>query len=296
MANPWTLDVVDGYAFVADNEAGVVLVSLDSPDAPTVVEVVETAGRPVDIAVTDSRVFVAQGGFGVEIFERTGRELEPLGILDTPGTAQAVDANDEVLAIAAWSQVVTYDADSLVLLATEKLQAFPDFEQDLGVALRDDHVFIAEWNDMHILEHRDGYIAADMWTPEQMLAFEASAEDARAVVVENRGHLPLKVTGAVSSHEAFGVSFTELLLPPGSAEAFEVRYSPGHDVNGAVLTVTSNDIDRPELPLGLVSHDTSRIDVGDKLTSSFSFLDPSGSSQLDGLSGHVVVLAYFALF
>ena len=38
------------------------------------------------------------------------------------------------------------------------------------------------------------------------------------------------------------------------------------------------------------------VDVGDKLTDAWAFLDPSGAGQLSGLEGKVIVLAYFALF
>lgn len=296
MVNPWRLAVHGDALFVADRDVGVVVLSLADPSLPVVASVVETAARPADLAVTDTQVFVAEGGFGVEVFNREGAALSSTAVIDTQGTAQSVAATDDVLAVAAWSHVATYDPDSLVLLATERLATFPTFEQDLGIAIQGDHVLVAEWNDMHVLQHREGFVAADLWTDEQMLAFDATTEGARAVVVHNRGHLPLQISGVTPSHEAFGVDFSELILPPGQGDAFEVSFTSGFDVGTATVTVTSNDIDLPELPLGLIARDTARLDVGDRLTDAFAFLDPSGASQLSALEGHVTVLAYFALF
>ena len=53
-------------------------------------------------------------------------------------------------------------------------------------------------------------------------------------------------------------------------------------------------LDRLSLPIRV--GDSSLIDVGDQIGSMFGFLDPNGAGQVSGLEGHVVVLAYFALF
>ena len=46
----------------------------------------------------------------------------------------------------------------------------------------------------------------------------------------------------------------------------------------------------------LLAGDSDRLDIGDTLGDEFGFLDPTGAGQVEGLRGHVTVLAYFALF
>jgi LVIVD repeat len=297
LGNPWKIALDGDLAFVADNELGVAVIDVSQPGTPTLVGVTPTAGRPVDVAVTEDRVFVAEGGFGVEVFERNGSTLEAMRSIDTRGTAQAVDSNGDVLAVAAWSHVAIYEPDSGVLLASERLRGYPAFEQDLGVAMVDDLVFVAEWEAMHVLRHRPGFVAADLWIDDSQIEVPSDSPATRAVVLHNRGHLPLRIDDIAADNGAFAVQGTSLVVPPGAGDFVELDYTPPGPVGGlSTLTITSNDIDRPNYDLGLVSVDTSKLNVGDPLDDSFAFLDPSGAGQLAGLQGKVVVLAYFALF
>jgi len=88
-------------------------------------------------------------------------------------------------------------------------------------------------------------------------------------------------------------------VPPKQGRAFEVAFTPPAPESGqGSLILHSDDPDSTQSPMSvlLVARDSPGLDVGDTLTEEFAFLDPAGSPDLSGLEGHVVVLAYFALF
>ncbi len=299
LGNPWKLDLDGGLAFVADNELGLAVLSLADPAAPEMLQMVPTTGSPVDVDATTERIYVAEGGFGVEVFDRDGANLTSVAQLETRGTAQAVAASpsQQVVAVAAWSHVALYHADNLALLGTETVRNYPLFEQDLGVAMADDRIYVGEWEGLHVLRYRQGRLAADLWTDTLLLQMPSDEPGVRALVVRNRGHLPLRVDDVVPDHASFAVDRPSFVIAPGEADFFEVTFTPpGPDTGKGILRLFSNDPDVPEKRLGLIVSESDRINVGDSIDEDFAFLDPSGAGQLAGLDGHVIVLAYFALF
>ena len=57
------------------------------------------------------------------------------GYIGNATVAEAVRQGYDVIAVAAWSHVALYDDASFVLLATPKIRGYPDFEQDVGIAM-----------------------------------------------------------------------------------------------------------------------------------------------------------------
>lgn len=297
--NAWRLLLRDDLLFVADYGEGISVLSLADPLAPVRMTTVETAGPPRDVAASGERLFVAMGGFGVAAYDLAQPTAPSLvGSIETSGTAQRVDANERIVAVAAWSHVALYDAETLELVATEKLAQFPDFEQDLAVDVVGDWVFVAEWNNLHALEHEPQFTGPDLWLDESFYTFEAGGVGVRTVVVHNRGSIPLQVTNVMTNSEAFQVSRTTFAVAPGGQEFFEVTYTPGVAYDQAFLILLTNDPDPLDAvyKTGLIVEDSDLLNVGDTLTQEFSFLDPNGAFELEALKGRVTVLAYFALF
>jgi hypothetical protein len=302
VGNAWKVvpDPAEDVLYVVDNEVGLQVVSIADPQNPTVLATVPTTGQPRDAHLADGRLFVAMGGFGVDVFDASDpSELVALGTIETAGSAQAVSADDGTVAVAAWSHVALYDAATLVLVGTETLAAYPLFEQDIAVAMNGRHVFVGEWEGLHVLQFRPGYVAPDLWISEQLFQFDADQTDARAVLVDNRGYLPLSILSASVSHPAFSLDRTELTIPGGANDYLEVTFQPPGPNNGlSTLTLATNDPDPHDTSYlaGLLTVESALLNIGDSLDDDFSFLDPNGAGQLSGLQGHVVVLAYFALF
>ena len=307
-----TLDkVVDGFdnaikptvhgehLYVADGVGGMRVLSLADPLTPVHVGHFEFPGMVRDVEVDGDRALLALGGDGVEVVD-VSIPTAPIGVghIETRGTAQSVSLEGDIIAIAAWSHVAVHDRETLQLLTTERVRTSPSFEQDVAVSIQDGFLYVGEWTDLHVLEYRPGYVAPDLWVDEELLGFAEDESADRVLAVRNRGYLDLDVVN-IELEDSFSSNRSWLRVPPQSARALEVSYEPPAPPGGtSQLRLHNNDPDLSQNPttLPLVARDTSGIDVGDVLTEDFAFLDPTGSPQLQGLRGKVVILAYFALF
>lgn len=297
--------VVEGERLlVADQLGGVKVLSLEEPATPRFVTTLSSLGMARDVAAHGDLAVVALGGGGVDVFDLSNEDVAQVGHIDVAGTAQAVDVDDEVIAIAAWTHVALHDRDSLQLLATERVRNSPQFEQDLGIALEGDLVHVAEWEGHHVLQRHNGLVAPDIWVEEDLIEFAPQESGDRAIVVRNRGYLDLDVrevsVDSGTLDQPFSVDTTRFRVPPQRASAFELSYTPGGASAGpsprVILDSNDPDVQQSPLVVPIQASASDRIDVGDELTAEFGFLDPSGMGSVDGLRGHVTVLAYFALF
>jgi len=297
--NAWTLALDGELAYVADTDAGVRIISLAVPLSPVHAGAIETRGRARHVAVAEGRLFVALGGSGVDVFDVT-EPTAPVRVdtIALPGSAQAVAVDGGLLAVAAWSHVAVYDSDRLLLLGTERLRD-AGRSQVLGIAVSGDLVFAGEWEGLHVLRHRPGFVAPDLWIDDDLYQFARFDLDARVVIARNRGRLPLVIDDIATTHASFSVDRESLALGAGAADYTELTYlPPGPPPGEHHLELSSNDPDPAEAlyRIPLLADNRPGIDVGESLSTDFAMLDPTGAGQLSGLKGHVVVLAYFALF
>ncbi len=299
LTNAWKLDADKTTLYVADGEGGVALVDISEPTSPAIVAQMDTTGVARDIDYHEGRLYVALGTLGVGIFDVADDALSHVATIDANGSVQAVSVDDGVLAVAAWSHVAMYTTSDLALIGTERVKPYPGFETDFGIAMRDDVAYVAEWTGMHTVRYVPGLVAPDLDVSHELLDFGSKTGDVKIVLVRNRGQLDLEVNDIQVEPDVFSVEPTTLTVPPGGVDLFEVTYTgPGTPVQG-MATLLTNDPDPyhdPFTMLLLAGKSGGKIGVGDPLTASFSFLDPSGANQLDALKGNVVILAYFALF
>jgi hypothetical protein len=294
--NAAKLELGGEHLYVTDGVAGVQVLSLEDAAVPAIVATIETLGLPRHLHLFDDLLYVALGGDGVEVYD-VSEPSAPLqaGHLDSMGVVQAVARQGDRLAVAAWSHTAIYDANTFDLLATERTRPPPGFEQDLGVAMAGDHVFVGEWEGLHILEFQPGIETPDVWVPHDLIAFDQAGSD-RVVLVENVGQRPLKLCGVSVDQGSFAVDFHPMTLDPGASGAFELSYEPPAPNELSYVTLVTNDPDpgQAELRLLLEPGSDDKLNVGDRLDENFAFLDPGG--DLAALEGKVIVLAYFALF
>lgn len=308
-ANAWKIDLdeAEQHGYVADAESGLVVLDLADPAQPIIVGAAPTTGSPRDVEVHRGRAYVALGGAGVDVFDLTDpTQPRHVTTLDGQGSVQAVAAAGDLLALASWSHLAVHDVTNLNRLGTEDVGVFPHFDQVLGVAVSDDLIFVGEWEGLHVVQHRPGFVSPDIQVEEELIQLELGVETARAIIVKNRGQLDLEVSDIritnAPTPSPFSVSPTTLSIPPGGADVFELLYRPSGDGAApdatARLVMSTNDPDASQNPLQLfvIAEESSRLNVGDAIDEDFAFLDPSGAGQLTGLHGNVVVLAYFALF
>jgi hypothetical protein len=311
---PTLLHVVSGFdnavkvavagdtAYVADGQGGLKVVDISEPAHAAIVQSVPTAGLAKDVDVSGGRVFVARGSDGIDVFDAFLPQILQLeGHIEVAGSTQGVAADGRLLAAANWTHLAVYDTTTLQLVGTEDLRTFPRFDQVFGVALRGDLVFAGEWEGLHIVQHRPGYVGPDLWIENELLSFEGNEIDAQVLVVRNRGQLDLDITQIQAEDpDLFTVEPTYMLIPPGGADVMEVLYTPPAEPLASVqsrLIFHTNDPDSNQNPfeMFLITGDSTRLNVGDVLTPPFGFLD-EGGGDVNALGGNVIVLAYFALF
>jgi len=295
--NAQKIAVRGDFAYVTDQRRIQVLDASD-PSAPVALGGVVTSGAPRDVAVDATHVFVALGADGVEVFRRDGSALIRERRLDLDGSAQAVEVHGDYVAIANWDHLALLERDGLDRVGGIRLKQ--QFEQTWGVAMTDDFVFAAEWFATHTLAIRPGFVAPELASETELLTFTAGQPDSRTVWFTNRGPLNALLGEVQSDHPAFEASLTETRVRPGDRAAVIVSYDPGggDPPDRPRLALWSNDPSDTEspLPLALFAADTELLDVGDRLTEDFAFLDPTGQGELANLEGKVTLLEYFALF
>lgn len=286
----------DGFLYVADADGAVHTIDVADPSAPVLLGTTPTVGSARDLDFDDGQLFVALGGDGVASYSLADPAVpELVDQVVMAGSAQGVDADGPYLAVASWTYSAVLDADTLELLATENVTPFPDFEQDLDIALDGTRVMVGEWEGLHLLEYQVGVTAPDAWIDEDLYAFDLDEASDRVIVIENRGQEELVVSDIAALDLAYSIlADLPMHIPPGGKGAFEIAYQPP-SLETALLVVTTNDPDlyHSSYQKTLLAHDAWNLTVGDQLTEDYAFLDPQG---LAGLEGNVTILAYFALF
>ncbi len=295
--NAWKLAAFKDRLYVADQGAGLHVMSLAAPLTPKRLHTVKTTGSPRDVVVDGKRAYLAMGGGGVEVYDLPASGVpKRVGGVSGNGSAQAVAVSNGVLAVANWTHVSVHDAATLTLLGTERVRK--SFEQDTGVAMSGNTIFVGEWEGLYVLRHVPGLVAPDIFVTEDIFTLDPSKKDTRAVKVQNLGLLELKVSAITTSESAFTIKNSAFSVAPGKAEVFEFSFTPPATSQAAVITLKTNDPDarQSSLDLPVELKTTTLLNVGDTLTSDFGFLDPLGSGQVSALKGKVLVLSYFALF
>lgn len=293
--NATKVEIADGVAYVADGIGGIRVLSLDDPAAPLMTGTVEVSGLPRNLELFEDTMYVALGGDGIAIYDISDPLNPELSEhIDTMGSVQAVDRDGDVIAVAAWSHTALYDAQTFELLATERTKPPPGFEQDLGVALTGDHVFVGEWEGLHVLEYRPGLSVPDVWLDNELFSFPDEDSD-KVVLVRNVGTETLDVCDIRVANDAYTIDFSPMSIEPGEAGAFEISFSPPAGPELSYVEIRTNDPDPAQADMRvLLDFDTSeKLGVGDQIDESFAFL---GGGDLSALEGKVTVLAYFALF
>lgn len=300
--NAWKLDVGgpgNDFLFVAD-DVQLQVVDISDPLQGSIVGTLELGARARDVDAEGDRVYVAIGGDGIEVLDiTTPASPSRIATIALEGSAQAVRARGDRLAVAAWTYVALYDTTDLELLGTEQTRGAGEFEQDFGIDYRGDHLFVAEWERLYVLEHRPGYVSPDIWLTEQLFDFNADDASTRTTEVLNRGPLPLQISSISTTDPSLTVNATELTLDPGQRTDLVLTYTPpAPDPSTQQLVLETNDVDpgQGSIELFVRVAQTNQVNVGDSITEAWGFLDPTGAGDVANLQGKVLFLAYFALF
>jgi hypothetical protein len=292
LASPWSLAIEGDYAYIADNQLGLVVVDLTNPDAPVLVGPAEESEALQDVDVYGGHVYGAAGSKGVQIFSLEDAAHPTLAAEIEPGGAIiSVSAGGDLLWTANQEGVAAIDIrlPSLpVLVGTESTPSWA-----MGVEATEAGVFLADWNRVATFEADPTVLAPDAQTDLSALYFPEGTTE-QILTLRNGGSTTLDIAGLSRDIEDIDVTVDRLEVAPGESAEIRVRWEGQGDLSGS-LCVATNDPDDPIQYLEiLTSNDDSSVLIGEPAPD-FVLPDTEGVYRtLSEQRGHPVVLVYFA--
>ncbi len=296
LERPWDVVVDDSVAYVADGGAGLVVVSLADPDAPSVVSALPSDGQPVRLVQdADGYLYVAASSGGLEIYE-TSDPLAPTLVsrLDAGGSALDVEVYDGLAVVTTQEAVVLFDVgragtpEAPIPFAYEETELYA-----MALTAADGHWIVGDWNILSVWETGpDPAPAIDVSI--DFIAFLDEAET-REFTVTNRGSSDLDLAGI-----ALPPGIEALVRPasvvPGGTATVAVTWDGTTDLAcGSTLCIASDDPDTPEFLIKVGAGADGEGKAIGQNAPDFALADLDGTiHRLSDQLGHPVVLAYFA--
>lgn len=242
--------------YIAAGSAGVVVVEAADPSAPRITAELDTPGAAVEIAASDTHLFVADWD--------TARVYD----LVKPSTP--------------------------TIVAVENIETDAPFSRVLGIAAHGKYAFIGEWTGMYAYELHAERTAPALALESTTMAFSAAGRE--GLLVENHGTAPLRLEGFDVEGPGFAVEEAPSVLPPGGSRVLQVSYVPSGEAKAeGQLLIRSNDPDRGVVPVALKAGGGG-VTVGVAAPETILELLDGGTWKLSEQRGKVVLLAYFATF
>jgi hypothetical protein len=288
-SNTWELlDAEDGWLYAADQEEGLVPISLADPDAPS-------RGTALDLGVGVQHgvvhgdwIYAALGGNGVAVIDRSDPSA-PVEVsrLSSGGSVVQVSVGDGLLwaadhdGIAVWS---LQDPSSPSPLARETSDQFA-----LAVAAEGHSAYLGDWSWLGRWDLDTSVSAPEARLDRSQVAFETGG-GTQLIQITNFGSDTLVLSGATAEGLDIEVSTTE--LAPGESGRLRLTWAGGDSLE-STLCLATNDPDEPLQQVQLIAGNTASY-LGSPAPD-FTLKDLDGNThKLSEQLGHPVVLAYFA--
>lgn len=292
LGNPWTLEVVDDLAYVADNSQGLQVVDLSDPAKPVLLTTVATAGGAQDVIVDGDHAYVAVGSQGVEIFSLADpRAPSSTGTVTSGGPVVGVHAADGLLWATDQHRVAVYDlSDPAAPVQQGALDTDEWAMHPFAIGTR---LWAAEWGWFGVYELDTSTPAPDAQLSHEQLAFtggDATAE----LTLTNRGGAELQLVGGSTSDPRFALEASQVTLAPGESTTLGVAFTDDGAEVDATVCLATNDPDEALLEVALQSGSSSSIAIGQPAVD-FLLEDTDGElHQLSEHYGQPILLAFFA--
>jgi hypothetical protein len=314
LSNAWGVRVRGTTAFVSDGLAGLAIVDVADPGATRVIGRAETGGQARGLALAGDFAYVAAGSAGLVVVD-VSNPAEPrvVGRAATPGSAIRVDHSAGRVYVAAWNDARVYDVSEPTaprfigaVRLTRDIGSSGDgrppvTSRTLGVAARDDVMFVGNWHVIYSYRVHPERVAPNLLLPEEINLVDfgpvAPGESATVpLLVTNQGTAPLTVTDVRVDSPAFTVEPARLRLPAGEAATIAVTYTASQrGKETAILRLESDDPDDPARSGYLVGNQPG-LGVGKPLPVTTLELVDGGQWSSSEAKGQVLLLAYFATF
>ncbi len=288
----WAFAVgLSGSRAVVTSHTELSLWDVSDPSSPVGLDAVDLGAEGRDLDFDGTRIVVATGGAGVEVFRVEDDTLAAAGSFSVPGSAMGVALDGDHAWVSAWETVV------LAYLGGEEplVLGHEDVAQSaLGIGASNGRAVVADWFFVSLLERQEGLAGPELVT--QDAVWLSGSEEPVLHPVRNGGAFDLEVQVAAQGEVA--VEPETLSLAPGERANLVVTPSPSPSDPFASLWLTTNDPDETEVEIRM-SQPEGNIGSTHGSLELQGFTLPEGTPQafvLDDQRGKVVLLVYFALF
>jgi hypothetical protein len=312
--NAWGVRMRGHTAFVTDGLAGLAIVDVTDPNAPTLIARAAIDGQARGLAIHGDQAYVAAGSAGLVLVDVSNlRAPKVTGTARVSGSAIRVDYSDGLAFVAAWNDARVYDVSNPAaprFIGAARMTRDIGREGDgrpevtsrtLGVAAHGDVMFAGNWHVIHSFRVHPERRAPSLVLPEDvnLVDFGLVAPGATARVplaIRNQGTAPLTIVDAAIDQPSFSVEPRDLRIPPGETVTFTLAFEPkSADKTTALLRFSTDDPDNPTREGYLVANQPG-LGVGKRFPEAGAALVDGARWASTALEGHVALVAYFATF
>lgn len=295
LGRPWDVQVVNGVAYVADGDLGVLALDLSAPEAPVLAGAVESAGQPMRLdAGDDGHLYVASGAGGLEILDLSS-PLAPTRVatVDVGGGAQDVALDDGLVGVTTQEAVVLLDVGRAGSPAGPRPFAYQETEQYAMTLDAEDGVWVVgDWNILGTWDVAPGPAPA-IDVSQTLVAFLDGAET-RLLDIRNRGGATLDLAG-IQLPSGLTATVGAAALEPGASTTLALSWDGEAPLDRAEVCIASDDPGRPAVTLVVTGGQDGEGRIIGQTAPDFALEDLDGTvHRLSEQRGRPVVLAYFA--
>jgi peroxiredoxin len=314
LTNAWGVRAAGNTVFVADGIGGLATVDVTTPAAPRILGRVVTGGQARDVVVAGPHAYVASGSAGlvvVDVSDLTNPTI--VGTAAMPGTALRLDYSAGRVFVAAWNDARVYDVSvpsTPRFVGAVRLTRDLNVPEDdrpaatsriLGIAARDQDVFIGNWHQLYSYRLYPDRVAPSLRLPEAagMVDFGPVAPGGTRTLslpVTNQGTAPLTVFSANVAGEAFTVEPAQAQIAPGATARLSLTYrAAGTARQEGYLRILSDDPGSPLRTAFLVGNQPG-LGVNMPLPETTGVLLDGTDWSSSQAAGRVLLLNFFATF
>ncbi len=304
LTEAWNVAIRDDLAYVANGAAGLSVVDISDPGAPSVLGDVALEGIAKDLVLDGDHAYVALGGEGIAAVDISNPDGPAL--LDwerTPGSALALAVSPEhdALFVADWNDIRLFDIsnrDNPFALGREALPLGQDRDsRTMGIAARGEYVYGSNWDVVGSYRFTAGVSAPDLvLDPADVQVPDAAAGETSVavVVLSNDGPHPLQML-SLEADPQLDIGDLPESIDPFSKVTVEVEFSASSPQPfDGTIELLSDDVDQPSQSLRITANQPG-LGVGDQVPDWQYFDLDNNVIQLGQYDGPVL-LAYFATF
>ena len=240
-----SLAAADGYLYIAEADGTLATIDVHDPSGPNFVSSIEMDGRARVLRVLGSRIAVALGTGGMQIFDRTDPAF-PAAVqtLSVYGSVQDVSGDDRRIAIATWHDAQLVDLDTGSQVAHQQ-GAYPH-GRTLAVQWQAGLLYTADRIGIRIWRFQPGMVSSTAQTTPSSAFFGVHAST-NQLSVRNHGPMNLVIHEALLPDPAFSADVGPVVVGPGETLSFGVSHTGTS--SGGHLTLASNAADLTQIPL-----------------------------------------------